>query len=74
MLTIVEQDHRQPVSELGAQGWIGGRDGIDVDLVELHLELVDNRPQIGPGTGTGGTTRPGQQRDPHPASVAGIGD
>ncbi len=44
MLTIVEQDHRQPVAEFGAQGWIGGRDGIDVDLVELHVELVDNRP------------------------------
>lgn len=44
MLTLVEQDHRQPVTELGAQGWIGGRDGVDVDLVELHLELVDDRP------------------------------
>jgi hypothetical protein len=74
MLTIFEQDDRQSVTELGAQRWIGRRSVVDIDLFELHRELFDDRSQIGPGPGACGTTRPGQQRDPHPASVAGIGD
>lgn len=70
MLTSVEQDDRQAIAVFGTERGIGGRGLVDVDLFELGPELVEERSQIGQGTGAGGTTRPGEQRDRHVASVA----
>lgn len=71
MLTPVEQNHRQPVTEFRTQRRIRICGHIDIDFFELRAELGDQRLEIVASAGTRVAARPGEQRDHHCASVAG---